>query len=151
MNQVALVTGAARGIGHAVAAQLAREGYAVCVNYLTHRDDAQALVSTLRDEGCRAVAVQADVADGEAVRAMAAWMRDNAEDNSEQLTRLQRNLRSARKQELTPRQNQMLELYFDRRMNMVEIAKELGVNPSTVSRTLRRAKTRLYRCLRYGL
>lgn len=82
---------------------------------------------------------------------MAAWMRDNAEDNSEQLTRLQRNLRSARKQELTPRQNQMLELYFDHRMNMVEIAKELGVNPSTVSRTLRRAKTRLYRCLRYGL
>jgi len=76
MNQVALVTGAARGIGHAVAAQLAREGYAVCVNYLTHRDDAQALVSTLRDEGCRAVAVQADVADGEAVRAMVHTVED---------------------------------------------------------------------------
>lgn len=67
---------------------------------------------------------------------MAAWMRDNAEDNSEQLTRLQRNLRSARKQELTPRQNQMLELYFDRRMNMVEIAKELGsIHPLSPARS----------------
>ena len=82
---------------------------------------------------------------------MAAWLRSNAEDNSEQLTRLRRNLRHARKQELTPRQNQMLELYFDRGMNMVEIARELGVNPSTVSRTLRRAMNRLYHGLRYGL
>lgn len=82
---------------------------------------------------------------------MAAWMQRNAEDNSERLERLRRNLCRARQQELTPRQNQMLELYFDRRMNMVEIARELGVNPSTVSRTLRRAKSRLYNCLRYGL
>jgi len=70
MNKVALVTGAARGIGRAVAAQLARAGYAVCVNYLTRRDDAEALVSALRAEGCRAIAVQADVADGEAVRSL---------------------------------------------------------------------------------
>lgn len=82
---------------------------------------------------------------------MAAWLQNNAEDNSEQLSRLRRNLRRAREQELTPRQNQMLDLYFEHSMNMVEIARELGVNPSTVSRTLRRAKKRLYSCLRYGL
>ena len=81
---------------------------------------------------------------------MTVWLRENAEDNSAQLSRLKRNLRRAREQELTPRQRQMLELYFDRGMNMPEIAQALGVNRSTVSRTLRRAKDRLYRCLRYS-
>lgn len=79
------------------------------------------------------------------------WNRQNAADNSEQLARLRRNLRRAREQELTPRQRQMLELYFDQGMNIPRIAEELGVNRSTVSRTLRRAKDRLYRCLRYAL
>lgn len=79
------------------------------------------------------------------------WTRQNASDNGEQLDRLRRGLRRAREQELTPRQRQMLELYFDRGMNIPQIAGELGVNPSTVSRTLRRAKDRLYRCLRYAL
>ena len=36
-------------------------------------------------------------------------------------------------------------------MTIPQIARELGVNRSTVSRTLRRAKNRLYRCLRYAL
>ena len=79
------------------------------------------------------------------------WNRQNAEDNSERLDRLRRGLRQAREQELTPRQRQMLELYFDRGMNIPQIAEELGLNRSTVSRTLRRAKDRLYRCLRYAL
>ena len=79
------------------------------------------------------------------------WNRQNAEDNSERLDRLRRGLRQAREQELTPRQRQMLELYFDRGMNIPQIAEELGLNRSTVSRTLRRAKNRLYRCLRYAL
>ncbi|MCI8329541.1 MAG: sigma-70 family RNA polymerase sigma factor [Oscillibacter sp.] len=82
---------------------------------------------------------------------LAVWTRQNAPDNGEQLDRLRRGLRRAREQELTPRQRQMLELYFDRGMNIPQIAGELGVNPSTVSRTLRRAKDRLYRCLRYAL
>ena len=60
-------------------------------------------------------------------------------------------LRRAREQELTPRQRQTLELYFDQGMTIPQIARELGVNRSTVSRTLRRAKNRLYRCLRYAL
>jgi RNA polymerase sigma factor (sigma-70 family) len=79
------------------------------------------------------------------------WMREYAGDNSERLERLYRNLRKARKWELTPRQQQMLCMYFDDGRNMTQIALELGVNRSTVSRTLARAKQRLYRCLRYGL
>jgi len=82
---------------------------------------------------------------------MAVWNRQNAEDNSERLARLRRSLRQAREQELTPRQRQMLELYYDQGMNIPQIAGELGLNRSTVSRTLRRARERLYRCLRYAL
>ena len=79
------------------------------------------------------------------------WNRQNAADNSERLERLRRNLRQAREQELTPRQRQLVDLYFDQGMNIPQIARELGLNRSTVSRTLRRAKARLYRCLRYSL
>lgn len=79
------------------------------------------------------------------------WMRENADDNSEQLARLKRNLRRARSLELTPRQQQVLSLYFDQERSVTEIARLLTVNLSTVSRTLQRAKRRLYRCLRYGL
>ncbi len=66
------------------------------------------------------------------------------------MDRLKRNLRRARVQELTPRQRQVLAMYFDQGKNMAQIARELGLNRSTVSRTLVRAKNRLYRCLRYG-
>ena len=72
MKQVALVTGSSRGIGRAIAAQLAREGCAVCVNYIEQREAAEALVAQLQAEGCQAMAVQADVADRSAVNAMVA-------------------------------------------------------------------------------
>ena len=49
MKQVALITGSSRGIGRAVAMELAGNGYAVCVNYLQHREDAESLVAQLRD------------------------------------------------------------------------------------------------------
>lgn len=61
MEKVALVTGSSRGIGRAVAAQLAREGYAVGINYYERRDKAEELAALLTHEGCRALAVQADV------------------------------------------------------------------------------------------
>ena len=79
------------------------------------------------------------------------WNREHAADNSERLERLRRNLRQARERELTPRQRQLVALYYDQGMNIPQIARELGLNRSTVSRTLRRAKDRLYRCLRYSL
>ena len=82
---------------------------------------------------------------------LAAWEKENGEDNTLRLERLRRNLRQARCQELTERQQQVLTLFFDRQMNMTEIAAQLGVHRSTVSRTVKRAKQRLYRCLRYAL
>ena len=82
---------------------------------------------------------------------MTVWLRENANDNQEQIERLLRNLRKARVQELTPRQQQMLAMRFEQNMSGAEIARELGLNRSTVSRTLRRAQKRLRRCLQYAL
>ena len=92
-----------------------------------------------------------DARSSEWIGDMTVWLRDHAEDNSEQLERLRRGLRRAREQELTPRQRQMLTLYYDQGMNIPQIAVLLGLNRSTVSRTLRRARERLYRHVRYGL
>ncbi|MBE6939923.1 MAG: SDR family oxidoreductase [Ruminococcaceae bacterium] len=70
MKQVALVTGSSRGIGRAIAARLARDGYAVCINYIEREDCARELVAQLQVEGCQVMAVQADVADRQQVNAM---------------------------------------------------------------------------------
>jgi len=72
MRRVALVTGSSRGIGRAVAQQLAREGWAVCINYIERKDAAEEVVAQLRSEGYEAIAVQADVADRQAVKNMVA-------------------------------------------------------------------------------
>ena len=70
MKKIALVTGSSRGIGRAIAAKLAREGWAVCVNYRVRQDCAEDLVAKLTAEGCTAMAVQADVSCREQVNAM---------------------------------------------------------------------------------
>lgn len=69
-NEVAVVTGGARGIGVAICRRLAADGHPVAVNYATSRAGADALVDEIVAGGGRAVAVQADVADREAVDAM---------------------------------------------------------------------------------
>ncbi len=69
-NQVALVTGGARGLGRATVKRLAAHGVAVAVNYTSKPDSAEALVAEIRAAGGRAVAVCADVADAEAVDAI---------------------------------------------------------------------------------
>ena len=73
-----------------------------------------------------------------------------ADDNRDQMNRLKRNLTHALRQDITARQREYMMLYYGRGMSMEAIARELGVNKSTVSRTLKRGRQRLYRCLRYG-
>src|SRR5205809_5161957 len=69
-GQTALVTGASRGLGRAIAVRLAREGAAVCVNFLTSEADADRVVDEIRSAGGRAVAVRTDVGDPAGVRRM---------------------------------------------------------------------------------
>ena len=76
MEKIALVTGSSRGIGRAVATELARQGWAVCINYREREDCARSLVEQLTGEGCRVMAVQADVACREQVNAMVRQVED---------------------------------------------------------------------------
>lgn len=69
-NKVAIVTGAAGGIGAAVSERLARDGFTVVVNYAGRAQPAEDLVRRIEAAGGRAAAHQADIADPEAVRRM---------------------------------------------------------------------------------
>lgn len=82
---------------------------------------------------------------------MAVYARAISEENtnSDELFRLKKNLVTALKHDVTPRQRQMLALYYGEGMNMRQIGTLLGVNKSTVSRTVKRGEQRLRRCLRY--
>ncbi|HUB10394.1 MAG TPA: 3-oxoacyl-ACP reductase family protein [Acetobacteraceae bacterium] len=69
-DQVALVTGGARGIGRAIVQGLARQGAAVAINYLSQGDAAETLLVEIERAGGRAIAVKADVADDADVEMM---------------------------------------------------------------------------------
>ena len=77
------------------------------------------------------------------------WQRDEG-DNSERLRRLRRRLPDAMA-DLTPRQRQMVRLRYGEKLSVTDIALRLGVNKSTVSRSLSRSMERLYKSLRYSL
>ena len=81
---------------------------------------------------------------------MATYTRSIAEDNSVQHLQLKRNLLAALREDVTEKQRQVLHLYYAEGLNMREIAEQLGVDKSTVSRNIKRGEMRLRRCLRYG-
>lgn len=73
-----------------------------------------------------------------------------APDNQARLAEIQEALGKALREEVTDRQRQVLFLYYSQGLNMRQIAEALGVERSTVSRTLKRGEERIRRRMRYG-
>lgn len=67
-TRVAIVTGASRGIGAAIAVRLARDGFNVVINYSSDPAPAEALRLEIEQAGGRSLTIKADVSDGDAVR-----------------------------------------------------------------------------------
>jgi enoyl-[acyl-carrier protein] reductase III len=69
-DKIALITGSSRGIGRAIALRLASEGARIVVNYRRNAEQAETVVTEVRGVGSSAIAVQADMSNGDNVRAM---------------------------------------------------------------------------------
>ena len=69
-HRVAIVTGGSRGIGRQTVSRLAQDGFAVVVVYAGRTADAEAAVEDVTGTGGRAIAIQADIADEQAMTAV---------------------------------------------------------------------------------
>ena len=85
------------------------------------------------------------------IASLCLWRQEESGDNRERIRRLLSNLPLAVQQELTPRQREILRLRLTGGMSVTAIAEKLGLNKSTVSRSLARSMERLYKSLRYSL
>ena len=83
---------------------------------------------------------------------MSAYMRQISEANTNlaEVTRLKRNLVRCLNEDVTERQRTMLYMYYYEGLNQRQIGEQLGVDKSTVSRTIMRGERRMLKCLRYG-
>ena len=70
MKQVAIITGASRGIGAATALLLAQQNYAVCVNYHQAKDKADKIVAAIQHAGGKAIAIKADISSQHAMTSL---------------------------------------------------------------------------------
>ena len=70
MNKTAIITGAAKGIGRAIAKDFAMSGYNVCINYNTSEKEAKQLCEELKKNGCNVIIYKADVTNREEVDKM---------------------------------------------------------------------------------
>ncbi|MDE7215371.1 MAG: SDR family oxidoreductase [Clostridia bacterium] len=66
--KTAIISGASRGIGRAIAISLAKEGYSVVINYLNSQNDAQALCDRINSDGGKSIAFKADMANPDQIK-----------------------------------------------------------------------------------
>ena len=78
------------------------------------------------------------------------YMMRLGDDNAKTRERLLINLRRAIMEEITEKEWQAMQMYYVYQIKMTDIARELGVNISTVSRNISRGRAKLKRCLWYG-
>ncbi|KZP71720.1 3-ketoacyl-ACP reductase [Enterobacter hormaechei subsp. xiangfangensis] len=125
-SRIALVTGASRGIGANITRRLARDGFAVAVNYSSSPAPAEALVAELTQSGATAIAIKADVSKVDQVQAMF----DTVE---QQLGKIDVLVNNAGILKTVPLAQTSDELY----------AQNFAINTQGVFNTLREAATRL--------
>lgn len=89
-----------------------------------------------------------DTFTGEADENIRRILYENPKDDSGQV-KLRRILLKVIKNELTPRQNEIIMLYYFKNMNTTEIAGQLEISPQAVSAAMGRARLRMFRILQY--